>query len=97
MVNPKEPTEEQVITLSEESSPEQESEFDTEGLLPQEIESAKKLGLVKEPNEQSKQPKPKTEEDSEEKEEVETPTFEQVDQNKDLLKKYNKNKIDYAR
>lgn len=93
MVNPKEQTEEQVITLNEESTPEQENEFSTEGLLPQEVETAKKLGLVKEPNEQQKQPISKTEENPEEKEEVveEHPTFEQVDQNKDLLKKYNKN------
>jgi hypothetical protein len=96
-----EPVEEGIViddTPVVEEKNEPPAEFEIEGLTDGEIKLAKEHGLYKEKKdgENEKQPDAKTDSDKgekpEEKEvEVETPTFEQVEENEKLIDKYSKN------
>lgn len=89
-VKEEEKEQESTVTLPEETVVEQTEET----LTKEELADVEKLGLnKKEDDEHQEQPDAKTKDNTKEKEEEvdEHPTFEQIDQNKDLLKKYNKN------
>jgi len=83
--------EEVVIDIVEEVVEEKESGIEAEGLLPEEVEMAKKHNLLKEVEDKEdgtdkKPTEPEPEEDSDE-----TPSFEEVEANEEKLDKYNKN------
>jgi hypothetical protein len=94
------------IVIDLPQSEETDTGFDTEGLIPQEIQLAEKHGLIdneekKVEDEHKEQPEPTTEKDTgtEEKEEtkekqeevVKHPEYEDVEKDENLLKHYNKN------
>ena len=96
-------TEEQSFEIAEETKQTEEStEIDLEGADPREVEMAKEHGLVpkeEDNGEHKEQSEPKTTEDtkkqaeegSEEEVEDKTPTFEETEDNEELVDKYNPN------
>jgi len=91
-------TEEPTVEITEEIGS-SEQEFSVEGLSEQEVVLAKKHGLVKEEEtvevkdgEHEEQPEPDgKDKPAEKKEEIENPTFEQVEADEKLVDKYGKN------